>query len=86
MIRTSSWIRATDILNLSSNFTRSLAEQVISFELPAINRMRRLIFIVYPYAVARDTAPTVGKVTSKVARSPTAPAIGVYCDTSTTAE
>ena len=78
MIRTSSWIRLTEMLNLSSNFTRSEAEQVISLLLPSRNRMRRLIFIVYPYAVARDTAPTVGKVTSKVARSPTAPAIGVY--------
>jgi hypothetical protein len=38
--------------------------------------MRRLIFNFYPYAVARVTAPVVGRVMSKVSRSPIEPDTG----------
>lgn len=63
-------------LNFSSNFTRSLAEQVISLASPDRYSMRRLIFNFYPYAVALVTAPVVGSVISKVSRSPILPDTG----------
>jgi len=63
----------------------SAADTKTSRLVPSRNVIRRVIFIVYPYAVALVTSPLVGNETLNVARSPTAPATGLIELTSTKA-
>jgi hypothetical protein len=77
LIRASSNL-AIDKLNFSSKATISEAETTTSLVVPSRNLICRVSFISIPYAaVELVTSPLVGYDTENVARSPTAPLIGL---------
>jgi hypothetical protein len=62
----------------------SAAETRMSWVVPSVNSIRRVIFIFIPYAaVELVTSPLVGNDTEKVAKSPTAPETGLTLFTKT---